>query len=102
MLENENLNEAEKPQLNIGAVITSAKTPIQKLMDYMDFNRVGEDGENFDGTLMSKAIELLNEERELLKSFYLKGDSNGCGCYDYSTDKDAEDYFNQNFPTRYS
>ena len=102
MLENENMNEAQKPQFNIGAVITSAKTPIQKLIDYMDFNRVCADGENFDGKLMSKAIELLNEERELLKLFYLKGDSNGCGCYDYSTDKDAEDYFNQNFPTRYS
>lgn len=95
-LENEN-----QPSC-LGAVITSAKTPIQKLIDYMDFNRVGEDGENFDGKLMSKAIELLNEERELLKSFYLKGDSNGCGCYDYSTDKDADDYFNQIFPIRYS
>lgn len=95
-------NEAENPALNKGAVITSAKTPIQKLIDYMDFNRVGEDGENFDGKLMAKAIELLNEEKEVLKSFYLKGDSNGCGCYDYSTDKDAEDFFNQNFPIRYS
>ena len=96
------MNEELNQPSCLGAVITSAKTPIQKLIDYMDFNRVGEDGENFDGKLMSKAIELLNEERELLKSFYLKGDSNGCGCYDYSTDKDAEDYFNQNFPTRYS
>ena len=95
-LENEN-----QPSC-LGAVITSAKTPIQKLIDYMDFNRVGEDGESFDGKLMSKAIELLNEERELLKSFYLEGDSNGCGCYEHSSDKDAEDYFNQNFPTRYS
>lgn len=42
-------------------------TPIQKLMDFMDFNRVGEDGEHFDGKLMDVAIELLNEEQELLK-----------------------------------
>jgi hypothetical protein len=101
-LNNKLSNEAQSQPSCLGAVITSAKTPIQKLIDYMDFNRVGEDGENFDGKLMAKAIELLNEERELLKSFYLKGDSNGCGCYDYSTDKDAEDYFNQKFPTRYS
>jgi hypothetical protein len=93
-------NEATKPASCQTAGITSAKTPIQKLIDYIDSNRIGEDGENFNRKLMSKAIELLQEERELLKSFYLKGDSNGCGCYDYSTDKDAEDYFNKFFPTR--
>ena len=71
----------------------ATKTPIQKLIDYMDSNRVGDDGENFDGKIMRKAIELLHEERELLKSFYLKDDSN---------DKDADDYFNKKFPMRYS
>jgi hypothetical protein len=74
------------------------KTPIQKLIDYIDFNRTGEDGEKFHGKIMAKAIELLKEEKELLKSFYLEGDSNGCGCYDYSNDKDAEDYFTKIFP----
>lgn len=42
--------------------------------------------------------EFLTMEKELLKSFYLKGDSNGCGCYNYSTDEDAEEYFSENFP----
>jgi hypothetical protein len=75
------------------------KTPMEQLIQYMWDN-------DMDLLLTTpfkqKINELLNEERELLKSFYLKGDSNGCGCYDYSTDKDAEDYFNENFPARYS
>lgn len=77
--------------------MSTNKTPIQKLIDHIE-----EYGGTSDGKLMSKAIELLSEERELLKSFYLKGDSNGCGCYDYATDEDAEDYLNQNFTTRRS
>jgi hypothetical protein len=29
-----------------------------------------------------------------IENAYLDGDSNGCGCYDYSTEQDAEEYYN--------
>jgi hypothetical protein len=42
----------------------------------------------------NKAKEI---EKEHIKEAYLKGDSNGCGCYDYSTDSDAEKYYKEVF-----
>lgn len=73
------------------------KTPIHKLIDYMESCGTDESAEQFRSKLMAKAVGLLHEEKELLKAFYLKGDLNGCGCYDHETDEDAEDYFNETF-----
>ena len=36
-------------------------------------------------------------EKEQVINDYLKGDSNGCGCYDYATKKDAEEYYNKTY-----
>ena len=47
--------------------------------------------------LVDKAKEM---EKEQIKEAYLKGDSNGCGCYDYSTDSDAEKYYNETYKTQ--
>jgi hypothetical protein len=33
--------------------------------------------------------------KDLIIKAYLDGDSNGCGCYDYSTEEDALKYFNK-------
>jgi hypothetical protein len=41
--------------------------------------------------LLPKAKELHKME---IEHAYLDGDSNGCGCYDYSTEEDAEEYYN--------
>jgi hypothetical protein len=36
------------------------------------------------------------EKEEIIKS-YLDGDSNGCGCYDWSTEEQAEDYYKETY-----
>ena len=36
-------------------------------------------------------------EMEQIKNSYLDGDSNGCGCYDWSTEEQAEDYYNETY-----
>ncbi len=36
---------------------------IFQIMSYMDFNRIGKDGEHFDGSVMSICIELLEIEK---------------------------------------
>jgi HEPN domain-containing protein len=36
-------------------------------------------------------------EKEQIKNSYLDGDSNGCGCYDWSTEEQAEDYYNETY-----
>jgi hypothetical protein len=36
-------------------------------------------------------------EKEQIEKSYLDGDSNGCGCYDWSTEEQAEDYYNETY-----
>jgi HEPN domain-containing protein len=36
-------------------------------------------------------------EKEQIKNSYLDGDSNGCGCYDWSTEEQAEDYYKETY-----
>jgi hypothetical protein len=36
------------------------------------------------------------EKEQIIKS-YLDGDSNGCGCYDWSTEEQAEDYYKETY-----
>jgi hypothetical protein len=43
---------------------------------------------------INKALQM---EKEQIKSAYLKGDSNGCGCYDYSTEQDAEKFYTETY-----
>ena len=35
---------------------------------------------------------IYNAIKPIIINAYLDGDSNGCGCYDYSTTEDAENY----------
>jgi hypothetical protein len=44
--------------------------------------------------LFEKAKQM---EKEQIKNSYLDGDSNGCGCYDWSTEEQAEDYYNETY-----
>ena len=39
----------------------------------------------------------MEKEKEQITDAYLKGDSNGCGCYDYSDYIDAENYYKEYF-----
>jgi hypothetical protein len=32
-----------------------------------------------------------------IENAYLDGDSNGCGCYDWSTEEQAEDYYKETY-----
>jgi len=41
--------------------------------------------------------QALQMEKEQIKNSYLDGDSNGCGCYDWSTEEQAEDYYNETY-----
>ena len=43
------------------------------------------------------ANKLLEKEKEQIKNSYLEGDSNGCGCYDFLTNEDAEQYYNETY-----
>jgi hypothetical protein len=36
-------------------------------------------------------------EKQQIENSYLDGDSNGCGCYDWSTEKQAEDYYKETY-----
>jgi len=42
-------------------------------------------------------IQAKQMEKEQIKNSYLDGDSNGCGCYDWSTEEQAEDYYNETY-----
>ena len=44
--------------------------------------------------LFPKAKELHKME---IENAYLDGDSNGCGCYDWSTEEQAEDYYKETY-----
>ena len=58
-----------------------------------------------DQTIKAKSKSEWNEifdqakqmEKEQIKNSYLDGDSNGCGCYDWSTEEQAEDYYNETY-----
>ena len=43
------------------------------------------------------ANKLLEKEKEQIKNSYLEGDGNGCGCYDFLTNEDAEQYYNETY-----
>ena len=54
---------------------------------------------NGESNLTGKEIleqAIVMEKQEIIKA-YLKGESNGCGCYDYATKEDAEEYYNQTY-----
>lgn len=42
-------------------------------------------------------FNLLQKEKEQIKNSYLEGDSNCCGCYDFLTNEDAEQYYNETY-----
>lgn len=46
---------------------------------------------------VNEAKELLEKEKEQIKNSYLDGDGNGCGCYDFLTNEDAEQYYNETY-----
>ena len=46
---------------------------------------------------IEEANKLLEKEKEQIKKSYLDGDSNGCGCYDFLTNEDAEQYYNETY-----
>jgi hypothetical protein len=43
------------------------------------------------------AYNKLQMEKEQIIKSYLDGDSNGCGCYDWSTEEQAEDYYKETY-----
>ena len=46
---------------------------------------------------IQEANKLLEKEKEQIKNSYLEGDGNGCGCYDFLTNEDAEQYYNETY-----
>lgn len=46
---------------------------------------------------IEEAKKLLEKEKEQIKKSYLEGDGNGCGCYDFLTNEDAEQYYNETY-----
>ena len=46
---------------------------------------------------VNEAKELLEKEKQQIKNSYLDGDGNGCGCYDFLTNEDAEQYYNETY-----
>ena len=46
---------------------------------------------------IEEANKLLEKEKEQIKNSYLDGDGNGCGCYDFLTNEDAEQYYNETY-----
>ena len=46
---------------------------------------------------IEEANKLLEKEKEQIKNSYLEGDGNGCGCYDFLTNEDAEQYYNETY-----
>ena len=46
---------------------------------------------------IKEANKLLEKEKEQIKNSYLDGDGNGCGCYDFLTNEDAEQYYNETY-----
>ena len=46
---------------------------------------------------IEEANKLLKKEKQQIKNSYLEGDGNGCGCYDFLTNEDAEQYYNETY-----
>ena len=46
---------------------------------------------------IEEANKLLKKEKQQIKNSYLDGDGNGCGCYDFLTNEDAEQYYNETY-----
>ena len=46
---------------------------------------------------IEEANKLLEKEKEQIKNSYLDGYGNGCGCYDFLTNEDAEQYYNETY-----
>ena len=47
--------------------------------------------------VIDKVESMIEKEKEQIMNAYLKGDNNGCGCYDFSTPIDARNYYNETF-----
>ena len=54
-------------------------------------------GTSFSKEAIEEANKLLEKEKEQIKNSYLDGDGNGCGCYDFLTNEDAEQYYNETY-----
>ena len=46
---------------------------------------------------IEEANKLLEKEKQQIKNSYLEGDGNGCGCYYFLTNEDAEQYYNETY-----
>jgi hypothetical protein len=51
----------------------------------------------FDATTCNVIEQAKKMEKEQIIKSYLDGDSNGCGCYDWSTEEQAEDYYKETY-----
>ena len=66
------------------------KTAMQEAIDYLrEFN--------LEASAIILEDKFLEKEKEQIMNAYLKGDNNGCGCYDFSTPIDARNYYNETF-----
>lgn len=75
------------------------KTAMEELIEMM--NDAKEKGfQNLDWLMLIRTYSLLEKEKKQIINAYLKGDSNGCGCYEYATNKDAEEYYNQTYQNK--
>jgi 3-hydroxyacyl-CoA dehydrogenase len=49
-------------------------------------------------SVMQEEIDQAKEmEKEQIAEAYYIGDKNGCGCYDYCTKEDSEQYYNETY-----
>ena len=81
------------------------KTALQELIQKLESFKT-ELKEKYDGDplvtrgisiAIKEANKLLEKEKEQIKKSYLEGDGNGCGCYDFLTNEDAEQYYNETY-----
>ena len=69
------------------------KTAVDWLVDHL-YLVIPNEERNF---LEGMRKEELEKEKEQIINAYLKGDSNGCGCYDFATPMDADNYYNETY-----
>ena len=81
--------------------MTALQELIQKLESFKTELKEKYDGDPLVTRGISIAIkeanDLLIKEKEQIKNSYLEGDGNGCGCYDFLTNEDAEQYYNETY-----
>jgi hypothetical protein len=65
------------------------QTAVEWLVDQMDIKNPA--------WLKEKIQKAKQMEKEQIIKSYLDGDSNGCGCYDWSTEEQAEDYYKETY-----